>query len=392
MKTFLIKYTVAILSCGLLLSITGLTSHASLIEQKSIDIVFTGDTSFGENYLERVDQKGRENILKTRGYQYSIENFSDFLQQADLVIANLETPLTDLPESPFANNKSYLHWGDPVKVPKALKRNNIHVVSLANNHSLDYGIQGLQQSIDALNEHNIRWFGAGMNEASSNRPLQFDYLISEKNTKIIVAAGFEYRKHYDEKYAFYSRNEQGGTNAWTLERASAQIKELRRENHRAFIIAYPHFGPNYTWKTQSQAKLARTLIDAGADLVLGHGSHMVQEIERYKGRWIIYSLGNFVFNSPGRYKKEKADPFSLLAQLNISHINNEMKFILNLYPIFSNNRISHYQPYFVTQDQFNRVHEILLLQSTDDRLQSWMTPKHNHYGHHLSLDVTPIKQ
>jgi poly-gamma-glutamate capsule biosynthesis protein CapA/YwtB (metallophosphatase superfamily) len=267
----------------------------------------------------------------------------------------------------LAGKKSYLHWGDPSKTPKALKEHNVSVVSLANNHTLDYGMTGLRQSLKALEQQAIQWLGAGRDEVSAVQPLRFDYLLAGRPFRIVIAAGFEYHEKYDKAYNFYADGDKGGTNAWTLERATEQMRTIRHADPHAFVVAYPHFGKNYAWKTHKQTRLARALIDAGADLVIGHGAHMLQEIEQYRGHWIIYNLGNFVFNSPGRYQKKKIDPFSLVARLNVMEKQDAMTFSLRLYPIFSDNRITNYQPHFVTDQQFHRVQKLLLHHSINKR-------------------------
>ena len=355
-----------------------------------LSLVLVGDTSFGENYQEKIERRGGENILKTKGYEYSLKNFAPFLRQADLVIANLETPVTDLPSSPLAGKKSYLHWSDPFKTPKVLKEHNISVVSLANNHTLDYGMKGLQQSLKALKKHDIQWLGAGRDEGSAVQPLRFDYQLGGQLFRFVIAAGFEHRKNYDEVYSFYADGDRGGTNAWTVDRATEQMKATRNANPNAFVVAYPHFGKNYAWKTEEQTRLAQALIDAGANLVIGHGAHMLQEVEQYRGRWIIYNLGNFVFNSSGRYQKNNMDPFSLVARLDVAEKKDAIILSLRLYPIFSDNLITNFQPHFVTDEQFRRVQELLLHRSSNEgHLRNTMGTGEDKFGRYLIFDVTP---
>lgn len=80
-----------------------------------VDIVFLGDTSFGENYQDRLKQKGDESILALKGYDHFISNYRSILALNGLVVANLETPITDLRVSPLAKKKSYLHYADVVE-------------------------------------------------------------------------------------------------------------------------------------------------------------------------------------------------------------------------------------------------------------------------------------
>jgi len=167
----------SILLCGYYVSRMRSADVARAVHAPSrpLTFVFLGDTSFGENYQEEIERRGGDNVLKTKGYEHSLKRFAPFLRQADLVIANLETPVTDLPSSPLTGKKVCVHHSDPVEAPRVLKEHNIGAVSLANNHTLDYGIMGLRQSLEALEEHDIQWFGAGTDEASAAEPLRFEH-------------------------------------------------------------------------------------------------------------------------------------------------------------------------------------------------------------------------
>jgi len=357
----------------------------SVKADKNIRILFAGDTSFGENY------RGGMNILKSKGYDYSINKLVPFLKNSDMVIANLETPVTNLRSSPLHGKKRYIHWSDIEKTPKNLIKNNIKTVSLANNHTMDYGIKGLKESLDILKSNGIEYFGAGRNETEASIPFRFNSIINGKEINFIVAAGFEYIKDYDKKFNFYANQNSGGVNAWNETNAFNQIKALRDSDDKAFIIAYPHWWKNYSWKSEDQTKLAHRMIDAGADLVIGHGAHKLQEIEEYKGRWIIYSLGNFLFNTYGRYQQKKAPPFSLIAKLEISQRNYNPSFLLKLYPIVSDNRITKFQPRPVTKNEFNYVQKLVLTKSSKPKqLQKRIKIGNDSNGMHFILTLRSV--
>jgi hypothetical protein len=127
-----------------------------------------------------------------------------------------------------------------------------------------------------------------------------------------------------------------------------QINTLKRVHPGIFIIVFPHWGENYRLRTEAQKMAAIALADAGADLVLGHGAHCFQEIERINRTWVFYGIGNFVFNSPGRYRKFNAPPISLIAQLQVKN----SQLTLKLYPIFTSNLETHYQCRFATENEF----------------------------------------
>ncbi len=171
-----------------------------------------------------------------------------------------------------------------------------------------------------------------------------------------------------------------------------QIQKLRQENPCAYIVAFPHWGSNYNWKSKKQARLARIMVDAGADLVIGHGAHMAQEIEQYRGKWIFYSLGNFVFNSPGRYQKESAHPYSLAARLDIAQKNEILSLTLRAYPIFSDNRISNYQPRLVSKKEFNQLRSELFQHSNlPTQLTKQISLGKDDIGYYLNFNLSTLK-
>ena len=359
-----------------------LIPEKNLLTNKAIDVLFVGDTSFGENYHD-------SNFFENRQYDFFLEKLVPLLKQPDFVIANLETPITNLLTSPLDRKKKYIHWADIRKTPKTLKKYNIHCVSLANNHTMDYGLKGLQQTMAVLGKHQIQWFGAGLNASQASQPIYKKFAIGQKTFQLIVIAGFEHRNHYNTRYNYYATENIGGVNKWKPREAIDQLGQIRQSNAEAFIVAYPHWGKDYSFKTRKQTKLAHTLIDAGADLVIGHGAHILQEIENYHGHWILYNLGNFVFNSSGRYQKRKVDPFSLTARLNVSHQKNGLALELVLYPIFSDNRLSNYHPRPVTEKEMDKVQDIIF-QRSPPYLRQKMRIGRDETGFFLALNVWPF--
>lgn len=320
---------------------------------------FLGDTNPGETYQLRNEEKERENVLKTKGYEHSFENFRDFLLESDFTIANLEACVTDVRESPHQEYKPYLDWTDARRTPQLLRQFHINAVSLANNHAFDFGMEGLRESLDILRSNDIQCIGAGLDGRQAGTALHHHVDLGSRKLHVIVATGFEYRKNHDE-WGYYASDRSPGVNSWSGTHAASQVKALRDAYPHAFIVAFPHWGSNYSYKTERQEHLAKLIIDSGADMIIGHGSHMMQEIDTYRGKWILYGIGNFVFNSPGRFDEYEVQPFGLIPRLSLSEADDAIVMDVRIYPIFVNNKTTGYRSHFVTKAQFKQVLSFLM--------------------------------
>lgn len=329
-------------------------------------VVLTGDLSFGENYQAHQEALGRENILKTRGYAYSIARMSPMLLASNLVIGNLETTVTDWPASPFSGTKDYIHWSDVHETPKQLLANNLKCVSLANNHTIDYGERGLKQTLSVLEEAGIAVVGAGLDLDKAMMPSDHRIAFgleaqSPSTSRIRIFAAFALYHKYRSRFHAYAGKSAAGTNPLRPRYLASAIADTKTSDPRCFVIVILHWRRDYKWASRKQVRVARRLLRAGADLVIGHGSHMMQEIENVEGRWVVHGLGNFVFNSPGRYEKMGAPPYSLVARLVFDSTGRRQ---LRLYPIMTDNRQNSYQTRFVTDAEFDTVYRLLLGRSS----------------------------
>lgn len=320
---------------------------SSAAEPNDKTFLLLGDTSFGENYQE----PRRKNILKAQGYDYSLANFRAVLASADRVLANLETPVTELRDSDLAGDKWYIHWADPLLTPLHLARHRIRYLSLANNHTMDLGVDGLRHTITALSAQGLHFFGAGLNRAEAERPLVWNFHLEDTVRRVYVFAGFEYNSRH-KRFRFYADETTAGVNRLDRGAMSRSIAEVRRDDPSALIVCFPHWGKDYTKRTRLQQQMAHAWIDAGGDLVVGHGAHMAQRVERYRDRWIVYSLGDFMFNSGGQYARFNVPPISLIARGVLAPAGSSLLREIRLYPIFTNNRVTNFQSRFVDQGEF----------------------------------------
>jgi UDP-N-acetylmuramoyl-tripeptide--D-alanyl-D-alanine ligase len=331
-----------------------------------LEVLFLGDTAFGENYQEKLEALGRENILKVRGYDAPLAAMRGLLLSADFAVANLETPVTDIEISPLAGKKLWVHWGDVNKTPTHLLSHNIDVVTLANNRTFDYGAAGFDQTLEVLEARGLTALGAGADLEAAGRPLLVKVEVAGRRLTLAMIAA------YGTSYA--ATAERGGLNPLDPIEIGQRIACIRREEPHAFVIVLPHWGADYKWRTKRQRTLALELLAAGADLIVGHGAHMLQEVEKSQGRWIVYSLGNFMFNSPGRYAQYEAPPYSLVGRLVIEPEGESgLAKRLQLLPIVTDNRLTDFEPRFVTQTESREVASLLNQRSRNRPASAEMT-------------------
>lgn len=336
-----------------------LSGPAAASRREPVRILIGGDTGHGESYQRGYKAKGGSDILEEKGYDFSLERLRPLLDRADYTILNLETPVTARTSSPL-QGKDYYHWTHVDHAPAALVRAGVDAVSLANNHTLDFGEGGLIDSFAALRRYGIGWFGAGMNAEEAAQPLIRSFRVGDRSVMLAVIGSFAVRPEY-QKYAFYAGPAKPGANPIDVAAFSKQAAGLRARHPGIFVIAYPHWGANYAWRSAEQQKLGRALIDAGADMVVGHHAHMLQELERYRDKWIVYSLGNFMFNALGRFNSyPEAVPYGLAMELGLTKAGNGVGMTARLYPVLSDNRVTGYQPHLVDAKQADHAFTALL--------------------------------
>ena len=222
------------------------------------------------------------------------------MRSADIVFANLEAPFGEGGE---AYPKQYSFQVDPQLI-KVISAGHINVVSIANNHIMDFGIESLQTTMKLLENNNIFFAGAGMELEEARKAAKF----SIKGQKIAFVA---YSLTFPEE--FWATDTSAGTCFPYHTFVYDDIKKLDADSD--IVIVSCHWGQESMETPKDyQIELAHKLIDAGADLILGHHPHVIQGIEYYKGKLIAYSLGNFIFGSYSKKAKE-----SILLKLSYSN-------------------------------------------------------------------------
>lgn len=356
-----------------------------------LDVLFVGDTSFGENYQEKREAAGKGNILKDQGHEYCLERVAPMMQKADLVVANLETPLTRLPSTPLEGRRPYLHKSDPDDTIHHLLANNVNVVKMANNHSADYGVQGLVDTLNFLKEGGIVGIGAGHNLKESREPFRLrarlaapDPETKPENFRLRVYSVYHGGREFTEEIHEHASEDRPGSAPLKVGYLAKRIQTVKARHPNEVIVVCPHWRRDYKWRSERQLRSAQRLVEAGADVIIGHGSHMMQELEKIDGSWVVHGIGNFVFNSPGRYRLMEAPPYGLAARMTASFGNT----VLRLYPILLDNRRTKFQTRPVTEAEFVDVVKEQSERTNDaEAFAADFTQEHDDIGWHLQLQL-----
>ncbi len=259
----------------LLLALVASAAAADQPVQEEITIAAVGDLMLG----------GRTGpFLIKFGPDYPFADVMPFLASADVVVGNLESPIST--RGMAVKNKKFTLRA-PLIAAQALKKAGIRVVTLANNHALDFGPLALQDTLEILDTNNILHTGAGMdlNEARSPAIVKV-----KKKTIFFLSYSLTF------PLAFYASAGRAGTAPGYADFVRSDIEKARLVAD--LVVVSFHWGAELmTTAKDYQVELGHKAIDWGADIVLGHHPHVLQELEVYQGRLIAYSLGNFVFGS-----------------------------------------------------------------------------------------------
>ncbi|MFA2963734.1 CapA family protein [Acinetobacter pittii] len=300
-----------------------------------------GDTYFGEIYTEKRKARGQIDALQQYGYDYSFKKIKAFLGEHDLNIANFEAVFSLENQSPLGHKKPFILKAGAEQTLAAFKNIRLNHVVLANNHLKDYGDRGLTYTLQQLDQANISYIGAGVNQKDAHNYFE----LSFENKHYAIFNGYWHRDTAYLDYDFYALGHKSGVaclNGVLLE----QIGRYRLTHPEHKIIVICHWGVDFKPITKEQNKLAAILTQAGADLIIGHGAHTIQPIQIINQKPVVFGIGNAVFNSNGEYEKHNALPFGCIARLDLS------KDLLRLYPIYINNLKTFWQPYPVDAEDF----------------------------------------
>lgn len=233
------------------------------VQETTITISAAGDCTLGtdEGFNYKRSFKGKYDAVQDPAYFF--QNVQPVFAQDDLTIVNMEGTLT---EETTREPKQFAFKGD-AEYAKILTAGAVEAANLANNHSFDYGKKSYEDTITALEAEGISSFG-----------YERTAVMDIKGVKVGLAGVYELAEHIDCKQDLLDN-----------------IASLKEQGAQIIIVSF-HWGQEKeNVPSDVQVELAHAAVDNGADLVLGHHPHVLQGIEEYKGKNIVYSLGNFCF-------------------------------------------------------------------------------------------------
>jgi poly-gamma-glutamate capsule biosynthesis protein CapA/YwtB (metallophosphatase superfamily) len=245
-------------------------------------LLFAGDTA-------EID--AGESTFQQKGYEYPFTRTIDLIRDADVAIANAEAPLTDGGHR-FPIYKDYTYRA-PARSADALAWAGFDVLTLANNHTLDYGAEGLRDTIANAEHAGLTTAGAGADPAEARRAV----VITIGDVRVGLLAYCEkqllWRVYVDQ----FARRGHAGVAALVDDDLAHDIARLRPQVD--VLIVSLHLGYNYQPPLPSTLRWSKRAIDLGADLVVDHHPHVAHPILVHHGKPILLSLGNYAFSTPG---------------------------------------------------------------------------------------------
>ena len=324
---------------------------ALALADKTITITFTGDITLGGEERLESDPASFASVYEKNGPEYFLQNFADFFAEDDLTVINLEGVLTDRKLSPLqaGKNGSYFFKGKTEYV-NVLTAASVEAASIANNHIYDYGEEGLRDTIAALDNAGIEWFGTRARHTTDTEK----FLFYEKDGVTICLLSL----YWDD----YLQGQKDGCGAFLAD----EIARIKESGEADAVIAILHGGQEYgRHATNPQKVFTKMAFGAGADLVICHHAHVVMGMDVIGQRSAFYSLGNFVFGGNvnayqkrGKKVQDAAPALLVRAELTFSDDGTYKGQQITLYPVqttsvdrpvdSTEDQPNDYQPKFVT--------------------------------------------
>lgn len=257
------------------------------------------------------------------GKEYFLSNVKSIFSSDDLTIANFEGALTDS----YDRQDKLFAFKAPAEFAGILSSGSVEAVNLANNHTYDYGEEGFADTLSALESENIVHFG--YDETA---------VIDIKGIKVGLVGIYELYDHMERE-----------------DQLKANIAKVKAEGAQLIIVIFHWGNEKETVPDSNQLALGKIAIDEGAHLVCGHHPHVLQGIDQYKGRNVVYSLGNFCFG--GNSAPSDMDSMIFQQTFTIDSSGVKMDNVINIIPcsISSEYYYNNYQPTPAKGDEADRI-------------------------------------
>src|SRR3981081_119612 len=299
-----------------------LQNHLATLGEPPLSLIVVGDIMLGGRARHRIKEHGRD---------YPFDAVLPILQRAPIVLGNLEGPLAQKAQK---LDRNFSYRVKP-KAASSLLRAGINVVTLANNHLVDCGREGVLETLEALAIAGVTPLGAAANEQAAHEPV-----IREAGGLRIGLLGY----YWNRRCAATAKLP--GSAMGVFEELETDIRKLRSQVDR--VVVTFHWGRPYKPEPSPRARAkALFAIDCGAHAVVGHHPHIVQELEIYRRCPIFYSIGNFAFGS-GNSQAE-----GLMIGFRFA----DARTVVKVYPLYVKNRDPrvNYQPKVLRGDAAERM-------------------------------------
>lgn len=313
-------------------------------KSETYTILFAGDTHFQWAIKEMQDE---------HGLNYPAEKITEVTKQADLSIVNLETVIAKHGEP--LEKKVYIFRSEPENI-KVLNGMGIDLVTLANNHTMDLGDEGLKETIQHLRLGGIASVGAGENLNESIEP----FYLKVDGLKIAIISVNEVGPSGN-----FSKSSRPGVA--DMKYALRAIRKAKKDADH--ILVSVHWGREYlSYPEPLNRKYAQKMIEHGADVIIGHHSHVPGGIEKYRDGIIFYSLGNFIFGSKTSFQTD-----NIIVKLHFSRDKNAMESI-TVIPVNGAYRRRGHQPFVLNGEESLELWEDILIRTAElnEGIPSWL--------------------
>ena len=338
---------------------------------KPLQILITGDTHLGGGRVKE--------LAISNNYQELFGEFIDIIRSSDLALTNLESPLID---DGNTIQKIGPNLKSPVKSIRVLKKVGFNLATLANNHIMDYGEQGLLATLSACKGVDIDTVGAGTNQEEATQT--YNFCPQSTKISIINIAENEFGTTFENT---------PGAHALNLAQNYTKIREAARKAD--FVLVIVHGGhEGYQLPSPRMKETYRFFVEAGASAVIGHHPHCYSGYELYKEAPIFYSLGNFLFDKKGKTDSSWNQGFMVV----LSIVEHKLEF--EIIPYIQNSeevgvRSLHQEEYSSFNNQLSKLNAIInndkelherfreFCESSRNMYSAFIEPHANKYIHAL---------